>query len=68
MPRSNRPERHYFYRGEVERFRSSSRGYVRFPGYSANGASGPLAPWMTWTEVQTEAKRDQVKAVFHREA
>ena len=63
LARKQRPERHYYYQGQVERFRSASRGYVWFDGYAEPG----MQPWMTFSECQAEARCDGVKAVIHKQ-
>lgn len=60
-----RPEMAYLYRGRIERWSASRRCYVWRAGFSAEGPSGPLYPWSTRNECQSEAARDGFKAVFY---
>ena len=57
-----RPEKLYYYRGDIER----GVGYNCWKeGYSANGVNGGiLYPWNTKRECQIEAKKNGYKAIF----
>jgi hypothetical protein len=62
MAKDKRPERTYWYRGEVER--GTGRGYRWVAGYSAGDGGSVEYPWMTRAEARAQAKADGVKAVF----
>ncbi len=55
----------YFYRGMIERWSPSRRGYVWRRGYSAAGErGGVLYPWSTRAECREEARREGATAEF----
>lgn len=58
-------QRTYYYRGDVERWVPSRRSYAWRKGYSENSKDGfPTYPWNTMTECRTEARDNNVKAIF----
>jgi hypothetical protein len=62
-----KPEMKFYYRGPIERYSISTRGYW-VDGYSVDSEGGlPTYPWMGKRDCQKEAKAAGCRAVFIRD-
>jgi len=62
----SKPQRTYYYRGQVERWVPSKRTYMWRDAYSDNNQGNVTYPWSTMRECQAEARKLNKKAIFVR--